>query len=378
MRLLKFDSIHPGNFLNKKKEEWGPSYKNWNKTTYYNELISLRANFSDFYSFYLNQKGWVAEEFFTNDPDFLIKIEKELFGDKSFWLNKARAIRKKIGFNVQPWKLHIISSYINFYRPDIIFCRERTSIPSSFWGQFRDTSLLVARLSAPLPANWSPLDFDVIYTDIPVYQDFFSFNNVKLHINNNGFDERILDEITIKTKIFDLSFVGGLGGNEFKERTHFFEQIAEIFGDRFFWWGYKMGTLSNRLESRHQGITAGKETFQIYKDSKIVLNDYIDIARNKAVNQRIYEVLGVGTFMLTRFSESLWEKFPRHSIATFNDLTDCKNKILYYLSNEKEREETAIDLQKIVLQQYNYRNMVDKLSDELEADYREKFPTNLF
>ena len=89
------------------------------------------------------------------------------------------------------------------------------------------------------------------------------------------------------------------------------------------------------------------------------------------MNQRIYEVLGAGGFLLTRNSTMFndWDG----AIATFEDVNDCIQKIKYYLLNNEERVLMAEKGHDYVLTNYNYKNLMKKLGEELEYEYKRKF-----
>jgi spore maturation protein CgeB len=111
--------------------------------------------------------------------------------------------------------------------------------------------------------------------------------------------------------------------------------------------------------------------FEIYKTARIVLNDYGLLAGGQGMNQRIYEVLGIGGFLLTRNSAMFtnWEG----SVATYENADDCIQKIDYYLSNKEERNRMAKKGQDFVLAHFNYKHIMEKLSNELEYEYNRKF-----
>ena len=115
--------------------------------------------------------------------------------------------------------------------------------------------------------------------------------------------------------------------------------------------------------------------FQIYKKAKIVLNDYGVAAGGQGMNQRIYEVLGAEGFVLTRNSSmfNAWEG----KIATFDNIEDCLHKIEYYLSNEEERIRLAKQGHDFVLAKFNYKDIMKKLSEELQYEYNRKFKRSI-
>ena len=366
MRLLKFDTIHPHDYLLSKQAAWKSEIDSWTKTEYYNNLIALRCNFSDFYTYNLNKLSWQSEEFFINDWMYTYKLAKELYGNSYKAKRLLNLLKNKAGLVEPGWNLKVVRDYIEEFKPDVIFCREHTNIPSSFWKPYKKKILLVSRLSAHLPIDWSPLDFDLIYTDLPYYRDFFVFNKIDTLYNHHGFDERVLNELTVTDKSHDVVFIGGLDQQIFSKRTAFITELAKDEQYQFKWWGYYSGSLDQRLMDTYNGLAAGIDMFNIYRNSKMVINDYIDIAGGTAVNQRIYEVMGVGSLLLTRESSTIHDYFPKGSIVTYTSLEDCKEKIRYYLKHEEERQQIAALGQSVILEKYNYRNLMKQLSQEMK------------
>jgi hypothetical protein len=369
-RLLKFDIVHPAAYLERKKSEWG-DLEQLSASEYRDRLISLRSNYSDFYTHYLNEFGWQAEEFFLLDETFLDKLGKELYGSK-YLLEKTKS---KTLHQIRPlrfgWAHRVVETYIKKFEPDVIFVRSQP-FASRYWQQFRGDSLLVSRLSAKLPHHWHPQDWDLIYTDIESFKDFFEAHNVPTLINKQGFDPRILSELQSHKHTYDVTFVGGMGTQNFSRRTELFEHIAKHVD--FKWWGYwwkhtKDSDLNDfpNLKRTFQGPTSGLEMYQIYKDSKIVMNDYvdIDITHDIGYNQRMFEVMGVGSFMLTRNAANLSTQFPPNLFETFDTPNECIDKVLFYLDNERERKEMGGRAQEFVLNNHHYRDIVNRFHIDL-------------
>lgn len=373
MKLLKFDIIHPNHYLQKKQQEWKEDLDKLSLEDYHDKLVKLRSNFSDFYTYSFSQLGWEAREFFPSDNIYLEKVAQNLFGNSLIIERVKNQLKNKLYPIEERWKYFIIREYIKNYNPDILFIREAVGISSRFWREFSNKKLVVARLSAPLPADWSPFDFDVIYTDVPIYQKLFDFNNIKHYFNYNGFDKRVLDELETTDKVYDITFVGGLGINAFKDRTQLMNEIAKSDDIKFCWWGYKTSKIQESLNNTHQGITGGLEMFQVYKNSKIVLNDYIGIAENVALNQRMYEVMGVGSLLLTRYSDDITKFFPSDILITYRNAAECLDKIHYFLKNEKEREEIAKLGQSYILEHFSYLKNMQQVKSELTKEYVDKF-----
>ncbi|GJL81765.1 MAG: hypothetical protein DHS20C01_13990 [marine bacterium B5-7] len=373
MKLIKIDTIHPKQYLQKILSTWQDEVGSLKYKEYHDRLIKLRVNNSDFYTHNLKELGWDASEYFLNDEVYEQKVASELYGPlcsafklKNRLFNRSNQWRRS-------WKLQIYHDLIELEKPDVLFIREHSGLPSNFWRQFKNNCLLVSQISALMPRDWSPLDYDAIYTDIPTYRDFFQSNNIKVFTNLNGFDRRVLNEVSDEGKVCDISFVGGLKSRSFSKRLSLMKAVASDDSFSFRWWGYRDNDLEEPLLGKWGGIIGGLEMYQAYKNSKIVLNDYIDVAGGVGVNMRIFEAVGIGSFLLTRMADNLYDIFPKDVIATFVDERDCIDKIKYYLGNEREREEMAKEAQRIVLETRSYAKIMDKLSSELKSAHARKF-----
>ena len=366
LRLLKFDIVHPKAYLIAKKQEWN-DLDSLSAKQYRQRLIALRSNYSDFYTHYLNELGWKAEEFFLHDPHYIDKIAQEMYGF-SFGIRKqAGRVLGKIRPLDQKWTHRVIRDYINHFKPDVIFARSQP-IGSQFWQQFRDRSLLVSRLSARMPKRWHPEDWDVVFTDLDIFKKFFELHDVPTYLNKQGFDPRINSELVSRENKYEVVFIGGLGSQNFSNRTHFFEEIASKVN--FKWWGYwweyggeeSLDDFPN-LKRTFQGPTSGIEMYQIYKDSKIILNDYVDTSGNVGFNQRMFEAMGVGGCMLTRNAENFEKQFPENIFVTYDNVRDCIAKIEYFQKNEAKRIKIGQAASKFVAEHYSFEAIAEEFDN---------------
>ncbi len=369
-RLLKFDIVHPPEYLQKKQAEWD-DLEELSLAEYRDRLIALRSNYSDYYTYHLNQTDeWEAEEFFLLDPVFMEKVATRVLGWKKSLRHSLGKVFKKMGRADEYYRDYVISSYIAHYKPDVIFVRSHP-IPSRFWSRFKNRSLLVARLSARMPTQWHPNHWDLIYTDQPDFQTFFELHGVRTIMNDQGFDARISEEVIDREPLYDCTFLGGLGTQNFSKRTDFISKVAQKID--FKWWGYwwQFGGDGRSLEDfpalnkTYQGHVSGLEMYQIYKDSKICLNDYVDTANGIGFNQRMFEVMGCGGFLLTRHAPNFDGLFPEGIFVTYTDLQDCLDKIKYYLTHDAEREEIAKAGQRFVREKYDYSRIALEMAEDL-------------
>jgi spore maturation protein CgeB len=86
----------------------------------------------------------------------------------------------------------------------------------------------------------------------------------------------------------------------------------------------------------------GVPMYQILRNSKIILNKHIYAVKNFASNQRLFEVTGVGSMILTDAAINLEELFkPGEEIVAYSDINECVTLAKQYLNDEKTRESIA-------------------------------------
>ncbi len=376
LKLLKFDTINPQIYILNLIKENQDEFQKMKREEFLEWMISTRGNFSDFYTYNLSKSGWETQEFFMNEY-YLDKTADELYKGSKKFKKIISEIKNKIRPIQNRWEMTVLGDYIKKYKPDVIFVREQIGIPSVFWKGNGNNSLVVSRIATPIPKFWSPIDWDLILTSTETYKKFFEVNGIQSVINENGFDERILDELEKTGKKYDVTFVGGLGDRNWKRRTRVIEYISGKTD--FKWWGYNANKYepSHPINKSYMGITSGLKMLNIYRQSKIVFNDYGEIAEGAGVNQRLFEVLGVGSLLLTREAENLEKNFPPGIFVTFKDEKDCLEKINYYLTHEKEREEIALAGQKYILENFSYKKLMHELDAVLKESYYKKFPNGV-
>jgi len=125
---------------------------------------------------------------------------------------------------------------------------------------------------------------------------------------------------------------------------------------------------------KDMGISTWTE--KVYYDDAVIKMNQARIcinsnARFKFVNPRVTEVLSCGTFLLTDRTKELVDfgYIDGYHLVMFDNLVDLKDKIIYFLKHEDEREEIAINGQKFVRENYTnectVRILLSTLSPEL-------------
>jgi len=119
-----------------------------------------------------------------------------------------------------------------------------------------------------------------------------------------------------------------------------FQCYSPSWGWQYFWkkiiFRFKYPALYNCAVN--QGLTS-KEIAEKYSRSKICLN--IHNSNIDSFNPRTYEILSVGSFLLTDERKYYDELVPGEDLAYYSSAEDVTEKVDYYLQHFEEREKMA-------------------------------------
>jgi len=155
----------------------------------------------------------------------------------------------------------------------------------------------------------------------------------------------------------------------YRIRIQFLTAIADlplgIYGDTN--WGNPKATGTLTSCYRGKGTRFPDETVELYRTSKINLNIFhaqcID-----SVTTRVYDILAAGGFLLSEYRPILEREFEiGREMEIFRTPEELRKKAIYYLRNEKEREQIAQRGREKVLGAASYENRVHGLLDTLKS-----------
>lgn len=381
MKIIKCDILYPFNYLEAKQLESKQQIASMHLDQYMTWLHSLRMGFYNLFSRELSSIGDIVFELFYQDNIQFNKIVKAynlkfafftLFTPKGFkwWRDITIAALKSAilnnGSRFELVKRIQLRIFIDKFSPDIIFLREPCQIDNNFWQPYKGNIKIITMIGCNIlhPINWRLHNSDLLFTITREFNQFFKLNGVNSHLIEYGFDPKLCNELEMGVKKYDVTFVGLLGTTDQLKKTQFLESISCQCD--FKWWGPK-GDLINEFSGllrAWQGIVAGKEMYQVYAHSKIVLNDYVHSNGDNAVNLRFKEVMGSGSFLLTRHALNLFELENLNIFKTFSGIEDCIHKIRHYLANDVEREVCALNGQKYVFENHNYSHIIQEIREK--------------
>jgi hypothetical protein len=383
LRLLKFDSCHPLSYLAARQKAEAEALGKMSLEQYYQWLMGLRVGLSDYLTHPMKEVGWEAREFIAQD-DLLLRMLSEQGGP---WSGNGLSLWKPVsrqaanltlrGLVSGDWwrawqtarKQWIIEKYIEFFRPDVLFIREPCHIDGKFWDRFRGKCVIASFIACNTnhAMHWDPHRSDIIFTLTPEYADFFRVQGIETHLLKYGVDERSARVVEDLPKVHDCTFVGYLGTRTQSRKTELMNAVAG--GVDFKWWGVRGPELAKypALERTWQGETAGIDMLRIYKQSRVVLNDYVDMAAGTNVNMRTKEVMSVCSMLLTRRAANIESLEKEGALVTFGDAEECVGKIRHYLAHASEREAIAAAGLRVALRDFNYRDIAANLMQVLQV-----------
>jgi hypothetical protein len=385
LRLLKFDSVYPFDFLLRKQAAELEYLSGLCYEEYYDWLMGQRLNFSDFLTCYMNEAGWQAREVISLDDLLLRKLPVTF--RPSLAARMFETAHRIISYSIldlanfkilrQQRRLrreYRLANYIRSFQPDVLCVREPSQMKGSFWDRFRERCLIVGFIGCATFDAWEfdARRHDLIFSLTEEYKNFFSAEDIDSYLFSYGVDERLVTELGDAPKEYDCTFVGYLGIPSQRTKTALMEFIAQHVD--FKWWGVRGPEISENsaLHRSYQGPVAGIEMFRIYKQSKTVVNEYPEIAASKNVNMRTMEVLNVGSFLLTRAASNIEWLEKAGALVTFNSPEDCLKKLRHYLADDAAREKIAAHGLRTALKHFNYRDIARGVMEVISSAYEKK------
>lgn len=307
-------------------------------STYEKELrkvLDVAFGTGDFYGRALSALGW-------NSVDLVVNHDR---------LQKMWARERGVTGDV-------LNAQIAAFKPSIIFLQDLSiQIPKGDY-------LVAGQCSCRFPEQKDLRKCDVIFSSIPAHVKQFNSMGIRSVFCPLAFEPSVLIEQPMRD--LDAVFVGGLGRNSYwKAGVELFERIAEEISDRFIWYGYTTGTISDKLQSRWRGFAWGQQMYRLYQRARIVVNRHGEISQGATNNLRTFEATGTGALLLTEASSNLSDFFAPDECVTYSSHADAVEKIRYYLEHDDERAAIAARGQARTLRDHTYAQRMKTVSNAL-------------
>lgn len=327
---------------------------NYSKLTYSEILLKL-VNYGFFSLF-----GISKEHLFNSNND--IEIFSNVTNSK--FIQTKWAEENGLKYSEKNWQKEILAAQIEKFQPDVIYTGNHILLDKAMKSYLPKVNLYALWNASPMKDGIDLSHFDVGLSFNEVYHEHLRKRGIK-NIEYNSFyiDPEIknrLDSMKLQQDI-DISFVGR-HSPMFKTRNQFLYDVYSEFKKTYNIQYYLLSearvkglipTLPWKLLRAYNKPVFLEDMFKVFKRSKIVLNAHSNITGDGKGNMRVFEVLGSGSFMLSDHGI-----YPEHleaekDFVTYNNKKDMLEKIEYYMTNDKEREEIALNGYKKISKYYS-------------------------
>ena len=260
-------------------------------------------------------------------------------------------------------------------RPDILYIADPIQFDHSFIKQLKwKPKLIIGWRSSTIKQTTDWCGFDIILSHLTYCLKkarLIGASSSKYFLP--GFSRSIIKQIKCDKKKWDFIFTGHAMPLH-KRRNKYLLELANNFKYESetasaYFIGHRKNELPANLPVNILGPLWGIEMYQEIQRAKIVLNADIDLAQ-EAGNFRLFEVTGIGSFILTEFHPNIVKIFkPGVEIETFRDTNELIAKVKYYLAHPAERESIARKGQERCFKEHLIENRIKKF-DKIISKHR--------
>ncbi|MHA2939796.1 glycosyltransferase family protein [Vibrio sp. RC27] len=264
------------------------------------------------------------------------------------------ASEQGLKYDYKNWQKEIIAAQLEYYQPDVIYTGNYFFLNNNM-KKFLPRSKLYALWNAsPITKNIDLSHFDLGLSFNSTYHNYLRNLGVKnLEFNSFYINPNIKNNLEKMYLPQDIDIVfAGRYSPMFKDRNKIIHDVYNEFNNIYNIQYYLLvekrvrgliPMIPCRLWKAYNSPVFLENLFKVFNRSKIVLNTHSNITGKYKGNMRVYEALGSGSFMLS--DDGI---YPRHlevgtDFVTYKNTKDMVEKIDYYLKNDKEREEIALN-----------------------------------
>lgn len=311
------------------------------------KIFEDRFGWSDSFKEVLNDKGsFVVEEIIVND--YLLQNK---------WCNENNR-----SYSLNNWQFEILKEQIKFYKPNIIFVNN-PAIENKYYELFNLFNVKIISFDGVSAHNKNILKYsNLIVTCLKSSYNFYKKFNKLVYYMPHGFDSRIIKNIKKNYEYKnDAVFVGNIRNKHHSNRIDLLDKMISKTNLKI-WIGdankkmnkknlIKNFNLSNYLKgmnylknyfktkkiiNKNLGSIFGIQMYQLISDSRIILNNHINISKNEMVNIRLFEATGLGACLLTDYKSNIFDFFELDEIVTYKNNEEAIEKLKYLTNNPEE------------------------------------------
>ena len=322
---------------------------------------------------------------------------------------------------INPYKKEeIIFDQVKSFSPDILMIENLSFVSPALLQHIRQNvksvRLIIANHCAPFNAKVldSLKNVDFVITCTPGLKSEIEGMGKKSFLVYHGFDADFIQRMNAEREMAqnDFIFSGSLisGGDFHTKRIRLIEQILRenipidlyvnlenkyrirakqaicLFSSflrkikmeehfktyHFLQYGKtRIDAYSNALLKHKKPPVFGIDMFNLFMNSRVVLNFHIGVAGNYAGNMRMFEVTGVGSCLLTDNKKNMSDLFiPDSEVIVYDNPEDCIEKAKWLLNHEDERKRIALAGQQRTLKFHTVEERCKTIIGIIESEMR--------
>lgn len=276
------------------------------------------------------------------------------------------------------WENELLKARIEHFKPDILYNFSPYKMDSAFRKSLKHNPRIVASWRcATVQQQWDWSCYDILLTSLPSIQAVApQLGAKKSVIFGPGYPVSIIKELSTIPQDIDVVFVGTLTG---PRRIATLDALAKGAAQH----GY---SLALHLSGPMSALTPvmrpylcpqvfGNDTLRTLRRGKIVIDarggvflttgegkQIKDIGEDTNCSMRLLEATGGGSMVLALDGHSPWFTW-NNEIIPYSCSSDIVDKVCYYLKNDKEREQIALEGQKKCITHYNIKLRASEFFD---------------
>lgn len=305
-------------------------------------LLAEAFGTADFYSTNLNKLGAQAEEFIINNE----VLQKQWAKEHGAKYSKAKFtnIPKLRGLFQSDWKMKVLEAQILDFKPNVIYSQDIYLNPLRILelARKRFGTKIVGQIASLMPPKELFKPYDLLVSSLPHFVDILRGWGKKAEYVPLAFESSLLPKLRTNLKPYDVTHVGGYGPIH-NERNEILETASSQVKVDF--WGYGESNLAadSPILKHFHGQAWGLDMHNVLHNSRITLGKHISqVADKYANNLTLFEATGCGALLLTDWKQNLGELFEvGKEIETYRTPQELIEKLRYYLTHEKQRQEIA-------------------------------------
>lgn len=341
---------------------------------------------ADFYSLALQKLGYETDDVVPNAE----------------CIQKRWAEENNIDYDPDNWEIDLLIARVKAFKPDVLSTINYGLFKADFIQRLREECPSIRLVMRWVGSPFSDLSvfsaYDLVITNIPdVVSTLAEAGYPQAHHVDHAFEPDILNHIdTTRAPDVDFTFTGSVwkGRRLHGEREALLLELIRTTGLQMWVMTPQMPSLAEQFEwnarqALYDGVQLARKVgvpdgllnrlpvtnkvmrwpvrpmddlpfvhptiikhaqpplfglamFQRLHDSRVVLNNHIDLSSNNASNMRLFEATGVGTCLLTDWKDNLSRLYePDYEVVTYRSPAEAAEKARYLLDHEEERRKIA-------------------------------------